>query len=658
MKTKILQSLMICLILPVFGQNKFLDVPKLDKADLQSTSYAKNPSEAAEVLYRTYHYWIEYSGQMHLEVVSRVKIYKKDQAEKFLNQEIYTYDGKNNNSERVSSLKATTYNLENDKIVTTVVDRSSKYKSKESKNHTVTKFAFENVKDGSVVEYKYEVMSPFYWNIDRVSVEDIVPIRHFEYVFDHPKMLGYNIDYKGQLTPQKRDVSDRNMYGGEYFTYRFGYYNIAPYRDEKYVHNLDNYKTSIRAEVNSTNIQRSAANSYENSDAGGFKSYAVTWSDIRKQLYESKLFGDEIKRKSLVKDLLPQDIKSLTNPEEKADAILKFVQKNYTWNRKRGAGVEDGSGIKNLLSSKVGNTGEINLLLIMLMKSAGLEAEPLVLSTIGNGLLMDYSPSIAQLNYVVAFLDIKGKPFLYDATSKMSVPNLVRPDALNYSGYVMTEKEAKKVNIFPPGKSVTYLTVDANLSNDGTFSGKFSDRDTKLYALMNSERYAEDNSSFQKEYYKDRYNFPFSNIKSQVMDNNDFQTSFDFDADSFVDGIGNKLVFNPLLFLYNKSHEFDQTEARRSPIELYTGYDKIKKVTITLPDGYAFENVPKSKKFRTEDNAIQYVYKVTQEGNKLTVETTTTVEDPVYPKEYYPAFKQIFDNITKMEGQVVTAVKK
>ncbi|KFC19810.1 DUF3857 domain-containing protein [Chryseobacterium sp. FH1] len=657
MKTKILQLILCCSIISIFGQTKFLDLPKLDKADLQSTSYAKNPSEAAEVLYRTYHYWIEYSGQMHLEVISRVKIYKKDQADKFLNQEIYTYDGKNNNSEKVNSLKVTTYNLENDKIVTTVVDKSSKYKSKESKYHSVTKFAFENVKDGSVVEYKYEVLSPFYWNVDRVGVEDIVPVRHFEYVFDHPKFLGYNIDYKGELSPKKREVGDRYMYGGDYYTYRFTYDNIAPYRNEKYVHNLNNYKTSIRAELNSSNVTHNSR-PYENSDSGGFKSYAYTWSDIRKQLYDSKFFGEEIKRKSLVKDVLPQDIKNIADAEAKAAAILKFVQSNYTWNRNYGEGVEDGGGIKRLLQTKVGNSGEINLLLVMLMKSADLQAEPLVLATIGKGLLMDHSPSYNQLNYVIAFVDIKGKPFLYDATSKMSVPNLIRPDALNYVGYIMTEKEAKKVNVFTPGKSTTYLTVDANLSNEGTFSGKFSDRDTKLYAFMNSERYSEDSAAFQKNYYKDRYTFPFTNIKSEVMENNDFQTSFDFDADSFVDGIGGKLVFNPLLFLYNKSHEFDQADERRSPIELYTGYDKIKKVTITLPDGYAFENVPKSKKFRTEDNAIQYIYKVTQEGNKLTVETTTTVEDPVYPKEYYPAFKQIFDNITKMEGQVVTAVKK
>lgn len=656
MKTKFLQLILTCIILPIFGQYKYLDIPKLDNSDLKSTTYSKNPSEAAEILYKSYHYYIT-DGQLNLDVVSRVKIYKKDQAEKFLNQEIYTYDGKNNKSEKVTSLKVLTYNLVNDKVETTTVEKNSKYKSKESKNYTVTKFAFENVKDGSIVEYKYSVLSPYVWSVDKITVEDIVPTRRFDYVLDFPKYLGFNIDYKGSLTPKNRDVADKNIYGGEYYTYRFGFESIAPFRDEIYVHNIDNYRTSIRAELNSTNITRTPG-AYDYSDIGGFKSYAVTWTDIRKQLYESEYFGDQLKKKSLVKDLLPADIKNISSPQEKAAAILKFVQKNYTWNNYYTVGAEDGKGIRNLLETKVGSSGEINLLMILLMRSAGLDAQPIVLSTIGRGILLDYSPSVNQLNYVLAGLDVGGKFIIYDGTSKMTVPNLIRPSALNYNGYLMTDKEAKKVNIFCPEKSTTYLTVDAKLTPDGTMAGSFSDKDTMLYAMMNNEKYEEDKAAYQKESYKDRYTFPFTNIKTELLDNNAFQTSFDFDSDSFVDGIGGKLVFNPLLFLYSKSHQFDQSDERKSPIELYTGYDKIKKVTITLPEGYTFENVPKSKKFRTEDSAIQYVYKVTQEGNKLTVETTTTVEDPVYPKEYYPAFKQIFDNITKMEGQVVTAIKK
>ncbi|MNK81891.1 hypothetical protein D3C87_1016510 [compost metagenome] len=272
--------------------------------------------------------------------------------------------------------------------------------------------------------------------------------------------------------------------------------------------------------------------------------------------------------------------------------------------------------------------------------------------------MLDHAPSRGQLNYVLACVEINKKPFFYDATSKMSTPNLIRPAAFNYFGYLMTDKEAKKLEILPPNKSNTILNIDAKLSKDGFFSGHFSDTDTDLYAMLNQEEYNKGKAEYQTTNYKARYAFPLSNIKSEVINDFDFQTSFDFDSDTFVDGIGNKFVFNPLLFLYSKNHDFDQADERKSPIELLTGYNKLKKVTITLPDGYAYENVPTSKKFRTDDNAIGYLYKVTQEGNKLIIESTVTVEDPVFPKEYYPAFKQIFDNITKFESQVVTVVKK
>jgi hypothetical protein len=234
---------------------------------------------------------------------------------------------------------------------------------------------------------------------------------------------------------------------------------------------------------------------------------------------------------------------------------------------------------------------------------------------------------------------------------------MISPRALNYYGYYMTKDDAKQINILFPEVSKTLLTVNATMNPDGTFEGNFSDRDTKLYAMMVNERFTEDQEKFAKSY-KDDYKFAISNLKHGVQDNNDFETSFDFSADTFTDVLGNKLVFNPLLFLYSQKHNFDQEEKRKAPLEFYSASDRIKKVTVTIPDNYTFENVPKSKKFRTEDNALQYIYLVTQEGNKLTIETTVMIDDAVFPVEYYPAFKQIFDNITKMEAQVVTAVKK
>ncbi|MCD9856384.1 DUF3857 domain-containing protein [Epilithonimonas sp. JDS] len=436
MKTKILHLILICIALPIFGQYKFLDLPKLDIEDLKLSSYPKDATEPAEVLYKTYHYYIT-DGELHLDVISRVKIYKKDDAKKFLEEEIYTQLGQGSDNEKITSLKVNTYNLENGKIAATSVDKNSKYKSKENKNYSVTKFAFENVKDGSIVEYKYSILSPFLYVIPKVMIEDEVPIRYFEYVFDAPIYFGYNVNYRGELKPFKQEVAEKILYGSDARTYRFAYKDIAPYKDEKYVNNMENYRTSVRFELNSTNFPISGGNAYEGL-SGGFKSYGVSWQDIRKQLYDREDFGDELKRNNLVKEMLPADIKAIKNDAERAFAVLKFAQSKFTWDGEYS--VVTDKGLKTLINTKSGNSAEINLLLILLMRSADLKAEPVVLSTIGRGILTGYSPSIGMLNYVLAAVDFDGKPVLYDATSKMTTPNIIRPAALNYFGYVMKNR--------------------------------------------------------------------------------------------------------------------------------------------------------------------------------------------------------------------------
>lgn len=626
-----------------FSQHKFLETPKLSEQDLKSEKSAKYPDAAAEVLYRSIHYRVDYDGYLTQDIISRVKIYDKDNAGDFLDHQISLYDSGRSLRETLTNLKAYTYNHENGKTVATKVERDEKFASKEDKKYTITKFAFPNVKNGSVVEYSYTIYTPYVGSMPRILIEDEVPVKYVEYVFDTAKPLGYSINYKGSLAPTFRDTGLKTLYGNEYQAYRFAYENVPPFKEEDYVLNNDNYKTGIKAELNSTVINNVV------------KSYALSWKDVSKRLHEDENFGDELKKSNLVKNMLPADIKEIPVQADRARAVLRFVQKNYTWDKTDD--VVTDKGLRNLLTTKVGNTAEINILLILLLRDAGIAAEPLVLATTKRGVLTGYLPSLAQLNFVAASYVDGDKFVLLDATSKQSDLNMISPRALNYTGFYMPKDDSKQINVVFPEVSKTILTVDAKMAPDGTFEGHFADRDTKLYAMMVNENHLSDKEKSVKSY-KDEYKFPFTNFKQGVQENNDFETSFDFTADTFTDVLGSKLVFNPLLFLYTQNHNFNQKEVRKAPLEFYSAFDRIKKVTITIPDNYVFENVPKSKKFRTDDNALIYSYVVTQEGNSLTVETTVKVDDSVFPKEYYPAFTQIYDNITKMEAQVVTAVKK
>lgn len=627
----------------LFSQHKFVNPPKLSDADLMSEKSEKYPDAPAEVLYRSIHFVIDYNGYLTKNVVDRVKIYNKNNASKYLDQKITLYDNGKGLYETLSNLKANTYNFENGKKVTTKVERNEKYNSTEDKNYKVTKFAFSGVKDGSVVECSYSVYTPFMGSTPRVLIEDEIPVRYVEFVFDTPKPFGYTINYKGDISPQHRVVEEAIMYGNPYFTYRFGYDDVPAFKDEKYVQNNDNYKTGVKAEINSV------------MNNGVLKPLAMSWKDIRKRLYDHDDFGGQLSKNHLAKDLLPATVTDLPSNMEKAKQVLKYVQQNYTWNKEDD--VVTDKGIRNLITTKVGNSAEINLLLTMLLRNVGINADPVVLSTIKRGMLLAYNPSVNQLNYVLSSFEDNGKLYLLDGTLKQSEINLISPKALNYYGIIMTKDDAKQINILYPEVSQNTYEVDAKMNPDGTFEGRFSDRDNRLFALVANERYLEDKEKFSKTY-RENYKFPYSNITHQLQENGDFTTSFDFSGDTFADVIGNKIVFNPLLFLYTQNHDFNQTEPRRAPLEFYSAFDRVKKVTITLPENYVFENIPKSKKFRTEDSALQYSYVVTQEGNKLTVETTVKVDDPVFPKEYYPAFTQIFDNITKQEAQVVTAVKR
>ena len=443
--------------------------------------------------------------------------------------------------------------------------------------------------------------------------------------------------------PKYKEDQAQMMYGQDYYSLRLGFENVPPFKAENFVKNDRNYITSVRPELNSTNFNNT------------FKSYATTWDDIRDKLKDYDDFGGQLSKKSLARNVLSQDILSMTLPKEKANKILKFVQSTYTWDGN--VGLFTGDGIKSLIDSKIGNSAEINLYLIMLMREAGLNVSPMIMNTVNRGILNIAFPTIGAPNYVVACLEDNGNYYLYDATSKFSLPNLLPPRAYNYNAILLKEKKAEILQINNFIESKTYLNVDAKLNEDTTFEGNFKDRDTKTFAILAYDEYADNKQDYEKKY-KERYTFNFNNYKSEVVNDNEFQTSFDFNTDGFVDGVGGKLIFNPLLFLYRQNHEFNQTEERKYPIEFLSPYETVKKVTITIPDNYKFENLPKSKKFKTEDEGIVYSYVVSTEGNKITVETSVKIDSDNFPKEYYPAFKQIFDAITQLEGQLVTLVKK
>ena len=68
-------------------------------------------------------------------------------------------------SEKVSVSKAYTYNLVNNKVEKTKLGSDSEFIEKINKFWSRKKIAMPNVKEGSIIEFKFEISSPYESNI-------------------------------------------------------------------------------------------------------------------------------------------------------------------------------------------------------------------------------------------------------------------------------------------------------------------------------------------------------------------------------------------------------------------------------------------------------------------------------------------------------------
>lgn len=87
-----------------------------------------------------------------------------------------------------------------------------------------------------------------------------------------------------------------------------------------------------------------------------------------------------------------------------------------------------------------GNMAEINLLLVNLLRSAGVEAYPVLFSTRSHGMIKQFYPMYSSFNGVLACARLNGKDILMDATSTFLEPGELPENCMNGNGMKIMDK--------------------------------------------------------------------------------------------------------------------------------------------------------------------------------------------------------------------------
>ncbi|WP_336732707.1 transglutaminase-like domain-containing protein [Chryseobacterium sp. VD8] len=615
-------------------EHKFLNYPKFDEADLKKTQSAIEKDAPAEILFNSVRYDIK-GGKAEKTFYSKIKIYDKKRAENWLNIEIPVI-----NDETLSDFELNIYNYQDNRVEKKTLNKKDQLKETLVKGVKYFKLAIPNVNDGSVIMYSYK-MNTGIFNLTYYLQYDI-PVVYQEYNLESPETITYFFNTAGNLIKPQHYVTtseDRLRIG--YNIYRLGYENMKSIQKENFVKNVDRYRSRIKPELTRYAI--------------GYMIYetAESWNKVAERLNQNEHFGGFLK--SDIRDNIPENIRTYYDSKERANKIFDFIKNNFKWNKE--SGIIPSQSLKQIIKTKSGNAADINLLLISALRSAGLEANPLLISTIDNGILNIVSPNINNLDFVIAAVKIDKQFYLFDATSFNSKVNMLPERDWNDFG-ILIEKD-KGTDLYFSNKSISkkelVIKADIDLQNSD-IKGTLTKKESGLYAIEAYDSFDDNNDKYNQAFKTD-YRVNLKDIESKLLSNGDFESKMNFSSANLMDIVGSKIILNPLLFLNIGNENFDQKEERKNQIDFTSAFTQEKKVEINIPDGYKVADLPKPKKISTDDKEISFSYNIEVANNKLTVISKVDVASQNYPKEYYPFFKQIWKIINESENQVISLIK-
>lgn len=669
MKKRMIILLLCMLTLTVSAQE--IKFGKITKDELREKSYPTDSLAQAAYLYKNNDVFIEYDdnkGWMLITLVhERIKIYKKEAA-KYAIEEISLY-GRGGTDERLSNLKAYTYNLEGNKIKKTKLQKNQVFKEKTSKYWTSHKFTMPNIKDGSIVEWKYRKASPYFWNLDELFLQHSIPIKKMDLLVKLPEYFRYKVHYGGYLqsyfkkeTKNKKIRYSYRTTGGNYVgaittkhnesvDLRYEYYSLSKGNvpafnvDEPYISSVKNYISTAKFELQSVMMPNSQP-----------RYFATTWSDVSKRIYKSSNFGEELNKSSYYKNELASVLNGKASEIEKASAIYSFVKSRMKWNGNYGIYTVD--GVRKAYKNNTGNVAEINLMLTSMMRSAGLNANPVVISTRHNGIPM--FPTIDGYNYVISsviFAD--GSYALLDATDPYSLPNLLPKRTINWSGrLIKKDGTSTTVNLVPSKHSIEDNTVSIKFDEDGLVSGMMRTKLTnyKAYDFRVANNHLKDTEVQTK--LEEKYNIEIENFRVTNKTNaKPINKLVKFTSEDIVESISGKLYIQPLLFLSNNSNPF-KLDDRKFPVDFITPWRDKNTISIEIPKGYKVESVPAPTAISMADNYGVFKFQIVQSANKIKVLSIVQINKAIVTPDYYPELKELYNRIVKKQTEKIVLVKE
>jgi len=636
----------------MYAQSKFGDAT-ID--ELNMVEYPQDTSAVALILnkkgdtrfiYNDLHgFQFEFTMQMKIKIL-------KNEGLDFCNQSISYYQESSREGEKISHLSGTTYNIENGKIIKTKLSKDLISDEDTDKKNKLKKFTMPAAKVGSVIEFKYILVSNYFLELRNFNFQSSVPVLYTSFKVVIPEFFNYNTNMQGyeeinvKRSPVNENFSIRYKDGNgqlkianESFPAEekvFTGKNLPALKYEPYMWTLNDYISKVWFELQYIKFPYST-----------IQSYSSSWSNIDKELLDSELFGDNLKKSGWFKD----DVVKGDITIEKAKEIQNMIKAKVKWNDKDRL---LSSNLRDALKNGLGSSADMNFLLINALKAGGFDAYPVVLSTRANGRLPIANPSVSALNYVITGIKIDTTHYYTDASAKYGDWNILPEMCMVPQARAIGQKSLEWIDLSRISSGNYLQNIKVNISEAG--------------AVYNVNNAARGNSAYdiklnyfnhkdQQEYIEKlaaKLSGEINNFKIEGIDNQDDDIKIEYTLTKDCNFGEEYIYFNPILTKRFSENPF-KNEHRKFPInfDYLENYRTI--ITIDIPDGYLVEELPQSVKYTLgEQNSVGFTFRTVKNEQQVMIQYQFQVKDLLLlPAEYEGLRDLISKIILKSSEQIV-----
>lgn len=575
------------------------------------------------------------------------------------------YNGDFEVEEKLSDLKAATYNIVDGEIITTKFE-AKKDVAKEQLNKAVVenKFTLPEIKEGCIIEYTYTVKTKNIGDMHGWDFQDMYPTLWSEYHVVIPHLYNYLIQRRGigekydvdsfKTKFQSYSIIESNNYGqNEVFNISgdakwalWARKDVPPFKKENFTASLRNYLSSIEFHYFSYKIG-------DNPTVFHIKD----WLNSANRILEAPNFGAILNMEK--NEWVAKEAKTIigeSKDEEAAKKIYTYFQQ--TFNCISNTGKYFSNDPKKIWQAKKGSVGDVNLLMTAFLHHLGFVASPVILSTRNNGRPDESRAIMYQFNYVITELQLNNNKYLLDATNK-------------YLGFGQLPVECYNGT----GRKIDRIPILIPLSSDSLQEAKSTaifivnnEKGNKLEASFSTNlgiyESAEQRETLSKEgkeaYFKKfekSYTFPVK-ISNQIIENEKeltepFVIKYDFETDLTDDDI---IYFTPLLAEVTKSNPFKNT-TRLYPVEMPFTTSETIILDMEVPKGYVVDELPKSIRASLLENDGKFEYIIIHKDNKIQLRSRIIVSKSTFANDEYEILREFWALIVKKHAEQIVFKK-